>query len=221
MNFPEGLFPSAWQWTGHGLFVLVLAWCAMAAPWHRFKDTRQQHVWLGTMVFLLLLWTLRTGVRPGLGVHFIGAAAATLMFGAPLAVITLCLVLLGTVLWGGSALGGISLAGLLTVVLPVALARGILALAETFLPRHFFVYVFVNGFFGAALGIVTVGAVLSWVLAAAGVYSVQYLMEQYFPYFLLLAWGEAFMTGMALTLMVVYRPDWVMTFDDARYIRNR
>lgn len=143
------------------------------------------------------------------------------MFGAPLAVITLSLVLLGTALWGGAGLGGISLAGVFTVVLPVAMARGTLILAERFLPPHFFVYVFVNGFFGVALGMVAVGAVLSGALAAAGVYPVEYLTEQYLPYFLLLAWGEAFMTGMALTLMVVYRPHWVVTFDDARYIRNR
>lgn len=221
MNFPASLFPPAWQWAGHGLFVLALAWCAGAAPWHRLKDSGQQHVWLGAMVFLALLWTLRAGVRPGLEVHFIGAAAATLMFGAPLAVITLSLVLLGTALWGGAGLGGISLAGVFTVVLPVAVARGILVLAESFLPPHFFVYVFVNGFFGVALGMVAVGAGLSGALAAAGVYPVEYLTEQYFPYFLLLAWGEAFMTGMALTLMVVYRPHWVVAFDDARYIRNR
>jgi uncharacterized membrane protein len=36
-----------------------------------------------------------------------------------------------------------------------------------------------------------------------------------------MAWAEAFTTGAALTLMVVYRPDWVATFDDARYLRNQ
>ena len=35
---------------------------------------------------------------------------------------------------------------------------------------------------------------------------------------MLLAWGEAFATGMLVTLMVVYKPEWVSTFDDARYL---
>lgn len=29
------------------------------------------------------------------------------------------------------------------------------------------------------------------------------------------------LTGMVLTLAVVYRPSWVATFDDARYIKGR
>ena len=31
----------------------------------------------------------------------------------------------------------------------------------------------------------------------------------------------AFITGGALTLLVVYRPQWVATFDDARYIAGK
>ncbi len=33
--------------------------------------------------------------------------------------------------------------------------------------------------------------------------------------------GEAMLTGMALTLAVVYRPGWVATFDDAFYLARR
>ena len=28
-------------------------------------------------------------------------------------------------------------------------------------------------------------------------------------------------SGMVMTLLVVYRPRWVATFDDARYLRNK
>lgn len=37
----------------------------------------------------------------------------------------------------------------------------------------------------------------------------------------LLAWGEALTSGMLMTVFVVYRPAWVMLFDDARYIVGR
>jgi uncharacterized membrane protein len=33
--------------------------------------------------------------------------------------------------------------------------------------------------------------------------------------------GEAMLTGMLVTLAVVYRPQWVATFDDERYIVGR
>jgi uncharacterized membrane protein len=41
------------------------------------------------------------------------------------------------------------------------------------------------------------------------------------PYLIYLAFGEATLSGMVLTLAVVYRPRWVATFDDARYISGR
>jgi uncharacterized membrane protein len=37
----------------------------------------------------------------------------------------------------------------------------------------------------------------------------------------MISWAEAFMTGMAITMMAVYRPGWLETFDDARYIQNK
>jgi uncharacterized membrane protein len=36
-----------------------------------------------------------------------------------------------------------------------------------------------------------------------------------------MAWSEAFATGMLITLMVVYRPAWVATFDDRRYLLGK
>jgi uncharacterized membrane protein len=36
-----------------------------------------------------------------------------------------------------------------------------------------------------------------------------------------MSWAEALLTGMVMTMMVIYRPDWVVTFDDARYLENK
>jgi len=38
---------------------------------------------------------------------------------------------------------------------------------------------------------------------------------------LMLGFGEAFLTGMLVTILVVYRRDWVVTFDDARWLAPR
>jgi len=53
------------------------------------------------------------------------------------------------------------------------------------------------------------------------VYPTQYLLEEYLPFYLLIAWAKAFATGMMMTLMVVYKPEWVATFDDARYLHGK
>ena len=47
------------------------------------------------------------------------------------------------------------------------------------------------------------------------------MFGEYVPYLLFLAFGDGTLTGMALTLAVVYRPQWVATFDDAFYIAGR
>jgi uncharacterized membrane protein len=36
-----------------------------------------------------------------------------------------------------------------------------------------------------------------------------------------MGFGEAFLTGMLVTILVVYRRDWVATFDDARWLAPR
>jgi len=58
-------------------------------------------------------------------------------------------------------------------------------------------------------------------LALAGAYPWDYLINEYFPYFLLLGFSEAWLSGMAMTLFVVYRPEWVITFDDSRYLADK
>ena len=103
---------------------------------------------------------------------------------------------------------------------PVAVSWGILRAVERWLPAHLFVYLFVAAFFGAAAALLATGLAASTLLGAAGVYSFDYLGAEYIPWLLLMAWAEAFTTGAAITLMVVYRPEWVATFDDARYLRN-
>ena len=55
----------------------------------------------------------------------------------------------------------------------------------------------------------------------SGAYLPAYLYHDYLPYFILMAWSEAVTTGMAITLMVVYMPHWVSTFDDKRYLQRK
>jgi uncharacterized membrane protein len=99
---------------------------------------------------------------------------------------------------------------------------GLFRLLERRLPNHFFIYVLGNGFFGAALSVAAFGLATTALMALAGAYSLEYLLSHYTPYAtLLISWAEAFTTGMAITMMAVYRPAWLETFDDARYIRNK
>ncbi len=222
MNLPDNLLPSSWSWFAYILFGLVLGRAIYLAPWRRLKDNETMHLWLGTCVVLMLVWGfLKTGVKPGLNFHILGATLFTLMFGPCLAIVGLSVVLLGVSFFGFSGWESFSVNGLLMCGLPVAVSYSIYRLADSKLPNHFFIYIFVNAFIGGALAMASVGLAVTGLLALAGAYSVDYLTTNYLPYYLLMGWSEAVLSGMLATLLVVYRPQWVSTFDDARYIRNK
>jgi uncharacterized membrane protein len=101
---------------------------------------------------------------------------------------------------------------------PVSIAWGILRAVERWLPAHFFVYIFVATFFGAALNTVLTGLVATLLLGVTEVYPMDMLFGDFFLSYVLLAFAEAWLTGAAVTLMVVYYPDWVGTFDDRHYL---
>ena len=220
MNYPETLLPSYWYVGAFLPLALVWLWCLRHLPRQRLADTGSQHLWLGTVVVLVVLWSMRAGVQPGLNFHLLGASACVLMFGPELAILALSVVLAAVTLNSHLAWSAYGLNALVMVVLPVGVSFLVLRVVERFLPQQFFVYIFVATFFGTALTILSTGLVATLVLLA-GPYTAEYLFSQYYPYFLLLAFSESFITGMCVTLMVVYRPEWVCTFDDKRYLLHK
>lgn len=144
--------------------------------------------------------------------------AATLALGPQLAIVALGLALSGIMLNGAIEWAAWPINFLLMAVVPVVVAHRLHKLIERFLPAHFFVFVFVAGFFGAAFTVMLQGLVASGVMVLAGAYEAAFLVSDYLPYFLLLGFSEGWISGGVITLMVVYRPEWVAAFDDRRYL---
>lgn len=221
MNIPDGLFPSLWMGVGLAIYAMLLSHALWRAPWRRLMDNAQQHVFLGACVSLMLLWLLHAGILPGLDFHLLGATLLVLMFGWRLALLGLSLVLAAVTLNGKSGWYAYGLNGLLSVAAPVLLSHAVQSMVRRWLPKHFFVYVFVHGFFNAGLAMAFTGLFSSLAFLAAGVYRWQRLSTDYLPVYLLMVFPEAILTGSVIALMVVYRPAWVGSFDDALYLRNK
>ena len=214
---PESFYLIGWL----GLAFLAWRW-RLSGDWRRLADPVRLNIFLGATVSVLALWQIRTGIKPGLAFHFYGVAALTLMFGFWRAVLAGVLILLANAAFGRGSLTALGLDALLLAALPAAVSWSLFRLLERWLPNHFFIYVLGNGFFGAALSVAAIGLATTALMALAGAYSLEYLLSYYTPYVtLLISWAEAFTTGMAITMMAVYRPDWLETFDDARYIQNK
>jgi uncharacterized membrane protein len=222
MNFTALVLPESFQLLGW-LALALLGWrWLMSGDWRRLGEPEALNLFLGATVAVLVLWQIRTGIKPGLSFHFYGISTLTLMFGFWRASFAGLLILLINSLFGHGNLAALGFDVMLQVALPAAISWGVFRLLERRLPNHFFIYVFGNGFFGAALAVATVGLATTAAMVLAGAYTLDYLLNHYTPYAtLFIGWGEAFTTGMAVTVMAAYRPQWLETFDDTKYIQNK
>ena len=171
--------------------------------------------WVAALVVLCLLWWLPQQLPGGMPVQFSGACLAVLMFGWPLAVLQLALV--AGLVWVGGRLGAADLLGQLAWLglLPATFALGAGALIRRWLPVHPFVYVLGRAFLGTAVCTFAAGLLHEWrqpLLPQAGA-------ETGVVARWLMAWGEAFLTGMLVAIFVAYRPAWLATWSDRRYLQ--
>lgn len=222
MNFTALVLPESFHLAGWlGLAVLAWRWL-MSGDWRRLAEPSRLNLFLGATVAVLALWQIRTGIKPGLAFHLYGIAAMTLMFGFWRATFSGVLVLLANAAFGRGSWASMGADALLMAALPAAVSWGLFRLVDRWLPNHFFIYVLGNGFFGAALSAAAIGLATTAVMAMSGAYPLDYLLSNYTPYAtVLIGWAEAFSTGMVVTVMAVYRPAWLETFDDAKYIQNK
>jgi len=221
VNLPDTLLGEGWYWAAWAVWLPLFARSVWRASWLRFKDSDLFNVWLGMIVLLTLIWSMKAGVKPGLSMHLLGATVFTLSFGPHLAFVGLSLVLLGICLNGGFSIFAYAINALLMAGVGILVTQTMYRIVVHYLPRNFFVYVFVNGFFTAALSVIGVGIVATLLMVVAGAYEWEYLASEYLPYFLLLGFSEAWLSGMLITLFVIYRPNWIVTFDDASYLANK
>lgn len=221
MDVSDIALQTSWGIVGWIAAVAVIAAAAVRTPWRDLAAGDAANVVPAGILALSLLWSLRASVGDAFAFHLLGTAAFRLAVGAPLALLGGAVVV-GVTTWvRGAPLLNAGLIYLTGVVVPIAVASGVLAFVQRRLPANFFVYVFAVCFFGAALAFGGGGIAAALVMVAAGGRPAEVVFGEYVPYLLYLAFGEATLTGMLLTLAVVYRPRWVATFDDARYLHGK
>lgn len=218
---PDGLLPSEWAIAALLIYLWLLYRAVRGAPWRRMLEPATFNVFLGACVFLLMIWTLRAGISPGINFHYLGMATLTLMFGWRMALIGASLVLLGVTLNGGAGWTLFPVNALLMGAVPILFCHWLRGQLERRLPLNFFIYVLGNGFFGAALGVALSATLTALVLWGSGAYTMERLGYEFLPFFPLLMVPEGFLNGMVTAMLVGFRPGWVHTFDDARYFSDK
>jgi uncharacterized membrane protein len=221
MEFSGELFPTRWVVVSAILYAGILARALSWADWRRLADSDQLNVFLGAVVSVLLLWTLRTEVQPGFAWHLSAMVTLTLMYGWSLAIVAGSLALLGTTVFGLSDWAGLPLSALVFIVLPATLTQIILGLVRAYLPKHYFVYVFINAFFAAGAIALLVALTATGLLLAADVYTLARLQDSYLLFLPLMFFPEAVLNGWLISIMVGFKPHWVGSFHDEEYLHGK
>jgi len=219
LHIPASLMPPAVLLIANVLFLVMLLYAVTKIPFSKLLANKpNQHVYFGAMVMLLLLWGIKAGITPGLGFHHLGATLFTLMFGWPLAILGLSIIMLASVVMQHNEVISLGVNGCLSIVVPVLSSYAVLKLTQAYLTDNFFVYIFVVAFFGAGIAVAVSRVSSILLLSLVGAYPDAKLIQESLLYLPLFMFPEAFITGMLISVFVVYKPDWVMTFDDERYI---
>jgi uncharacterized membrane protein len=211
------------------LALVILGWLVVV-PWaaHSALAVRRQflpsplaeHAWLGAIVATAFLWELHVRSPSGLDFGLLGGALFALVFGRARAILGLLAALaLHTLMAGGSWLNfGVN--GALLAVVPACTASLLQRLIERWLPRNIFVFIIGNGLF-VTLAATALASALLLAAAATGTQAALRQLDDHIAYSLLLAWGEALVSGMIFSALVVFLPQAVLTYRQDTYLPPR
>ncbi|MGM0833903.1 energy-coupling factor ABC transporter permease [Halomonas qinghailakensis] len=205
------------------LSLSMLVWMLWLRPWQAlFDDVALQHRWLAATVTVVLMWQLRAQAVDWLTLHLVFTVLMTLVFKMPLALISNILINVAMCAIGRNEWALLGANVLVTGIVPAVITGLVWRLVDRRLPDNLMVFLFACGFFGAALATLGGGlsAVLLIVVAGTDPEAI-YLAQEYARFLPLLMPSEAFITGMLLSILLVYHPGWVATFNDHRYIDSQ
>jgi uncharacterized membrane protein len=200
--------------------ILAVAALAVALSLRPWRLLSAQHALLSpllaTLVVLPWLWALPALHHAPLQLQWSGAVLVLLMLGWPLAIPVLLAV--GVLAWAISPLTPeAALAqAVWQGVVPATFALLLGAALRRWLPPHPFVYVLGRGFLGAVVCLFA-ASLLAQAMGAPlpGVPDELGSIARW-----LMAWGDAFVTGMLTAIFVAYKPQWLLTWSDRRYLQE-
>ena len=198
------------------LVIVALAVALALRPGRALRGAQLLHPWFASLVLMPWLWAAQRFMPGGVAVQLSGACLMVLLLGWPLAVLSLVPIAalgawLGGIAWP-QALDHLAWNGIVTATLALAIGLA----TRRWLPRHPFVFILGRGFLVTALATVLSGALSALVSPLPPGSELGSILLGHW----LMAWGEAFATGMLVAIFVAFKPEWLATWSDARYLTD-
>ncbi|MDO4638109.1 MAG: hypothetical protein Q4B13_11310 [Lautropia sp.] len=204
------------HWSVPLVLVALLAALAMR-PWRLLRGGALLTPTLATLVLLPWMWALpRMHIAP-VQLQWSGACLVVLMLGWPLAIPVLCMVGSLSGWFAPQPWSGVFDSILWLGVTPATFALLLGVLIRRALGEHPFVYILGRGFFGTVLCLFLSGMLAQWsgMSIGHGNDAFSSMVARW-----LLAWGDAFITGMCAAIFVAFKPGWLATWSDRLYLRR-
>ena len=172
-----------------------------------------QHLFGAALCLLMVLWQLKGQLPDSPPVHFLGVTTLVIVLGLRLSLLLVPLALLipppvlALVNNTQISIDELQLWQWLAVAVAVIQSYLVLLASQKWLPRQLFVVIFVGGFFNSILSSVTY--LLLQALGYSWLGTAPNLTSDYLLITPLLAFPEGLLNGMALTMLLVYRPEWL------------
>ena len=180
------------------------------APWRTLRASGLQNPWLASRRLLPVRCATRRALPGGLVLPMSGACLMVLMFGWPLAVLSLALIAITGAWIAGDILAHAVNAPAWNGVLPATLALGLGLATRRWLAQHVFVCILGRGCSVTAVAIVVAGALSARCRRAVGVIAAAARHRAGTAVARPLAEGlRAFVTGMSTATFVGFRPAWL------------
>jgi uncharacterized membrane protein len=198
------------------LLTLALLAALLCHPWRLLAGGLRLTPLLAVLTLIPWLWAMPSLHKMPLQLQGSGACLVVLLLGWPLAVpvlgvVGLIALLISPMDWE-TALD-------LTVwlgVVPATLALAMGAAIRRWIGPHLFVYVLGRAFIGTAMCVFVAGLLAQLTgHSMPGIEDDLSLVAHW-----LVAWGDAFMTGLFVSIMVAFKPEWLATWSDRLYLKK-
>lgn len=220
MDFISPFTPESVSWIFNLLAFFVFIYLITRVEWLNIKHTGILNIWMLAVFFIALLWMMRAHLHSGMNIHLSGATLMALMFGWRLGVLGMSLVCVLISLWGNSLPWNLGISFFVYACFSISFCYLFFMIIEAYLPRNLYIFLFVTSFLGAAINLIVTCTVSLFILGWQSIFPWSVLFNEYMPFYSLLSFAEAFMTCGLITILIVYRPEWVYTFRDEKYLNK-
>jgi uncharacterized membrane protein len=210
-------------WLGIATVIFMVA--LYMSPPKIFAKPPLSFLALAAIIFLAIAWNVSPnlpGQAPGkfygLIFHFYGASLLTAMFGPAIAL---------TILFPVAFLGVFAIQGnyveasqhyLMVSVLPTFFAYLCIQIIQKYIPKHLFVLILGNGYVAAFVSTILSGITIFLARILFGEASAHIDLEGWVLGLIIIAFMEGSLSGMLLAIFLIFRPNWVSTYNEEAYM---